>query len=298
MKIGLSCAELAMQYGYEKGLEIVKQSGFDAVDISLLEYIEKESVFDRSEDEFYTHFSNIKKICDNLELEISQTHGLTTISVPDSEKTQMIKKQSELMLKASAILGAPYIVFHNAKIINWEHLKKDGEFLLNENSRFFEDFLTPLCEKYNVSFAMETHGRIKNRNEIDFIGDVRNLKESYDRIKSDFKAICLDTGHTNEIVAFGTPDVPESIRILGNSIKVLHLHDNEGNYDSHLPPLVLGKNNIDWHKTFDTLSEIGYDGVYNYELNLRRFGSSLCEITEFLGKFLRTFTENKGRLIQ
>ena len=106
----------------------------------------------------------------------------------------------------------------------------------------------------------------------------------------------MDTGHTNEIVRFGAPDVPETIRILGKDIKVLHLHDNEGYYDSHLPPLIYGKNNINWQETFNALVDIGYNGVYNYELLLSRFGNHLEEYLNYLGKFLRDFTESGGNI--
>ena len=131
---------------------------------------------------------------------------------------------------------------------------------------------------------------------MDFMGDANNLKENYDMIKSDYKTICMDTGHINEIVCFGAPTVPETIRILGKDITLLHLHDNEGNYDSHLPPYLMSKNNVNWEETFDALDEIGYNGVYNYELNLARFGAATEDALAFLGKYLRCFTQNKGRM--
>lgn len=300
MKIGLSCGGVTGKYGLEKGLKLIKESGFDAIDLNVCSfYVNENSVFyNASEDEFLSYFNNIKKVCNDLELEISQTHGMLTVCVPDLDETKKINWGSEMEIKATAVLGAPYCVFHSVKKRQWEFVNLEPDFLHKQNVEFFQNILTPICEKYNVKFAIETHGltALSTGDEMDFIGDANVLKENFDMIKSEYKAFCLDTGHTNEIVRLGAPTVPETVRILGKDIKVLHLHDNEGYHDSHLPPLITGKNNINWEETFNALDEIGYNGVYNYELNLGRFGTQLDDYLNFLGKFLREFTQNKGKI--
>ena len=45
----------------------------------------------------------------------------------------------------------------------------------------------------------------------------------------------------------------------------------------------------------EALEEIGYDGYYNYEIGLR-YGDSLKDAVNFLGKYLREFTEKHGRV--
>jgi len=300
MKIGISCREVVERYGIEEGLKLIKIAGFDTVDFNVRTYYaDKNSIYYKgSEDEFLTFFDNIRRFCRNIELEISQTHGMLTTCVPDSDEDESIRWGSELELKATALLGAPYCVFHSVKKRQWENINLEPSFLHKKNIEFFQDFLSPLCEKYKVMFAIETHGltKMSTGSEPDFIGDAYVLKENFDMIESKYKCFCMDTGHTNEIVRFGRPTVPETIRILGNYIKVLHLHDNEGAYDSHLPPLISGKNNIDWVETFAALEEVGYKGVYNYELLLSRFGSNLDDYLKYLGKFLREFTMNRGRI--
>ena len=299
MKLGITAGHITNLFGFEKGFRLIKDCGFDSVDVSLIEYPnKKESVFYKSEDEFLTHFSDVKKICDDLELTISQTHGMLTTCVPDKEESDHIKWGSELQVKATDILKAPVCVFHSVKLKQWEDVSLEPEFLSKINIEFFQDFLSPVCEKYNVKFGMETHGKsiISTGIEADYIGDARNFKANFDKIKSDYKTICMDTGHINEIVYMGTPDVPETIRILGKDITVLHLHDNEGRNDTHSIPLSYARSGVNWVETFKALDEIGYNGVYNYELNLTRYGKMIPETLEFLGKFLRYFTENKGNI--
>lgn len=299
MKLGLSSDIVTGKYGYEKGFQLIKESGFDCVDISFTKYDKSNShLLTASEDEFLTFFQNIKRICDELELEISQTHGRLTTCVPGEEESNVIKKHALLDLKATAILGAPVCVFHSVKCREWEHICLEPSFLLQKNKEFFDGFLNQHCEEYNVKFALETHGRTRLTTgpKLDFIGDGNNLKKSFDMLDSKYKSICLDTGHSNEAYYYGGPTVTETVKILGKDIEALHLHDNQGFYDSHLLPMADGAGAINWGEVFEALQEIGYKGVYNWELNLRYYGNYLSEALPFLGRFLRHFIQNGGRI--
>lgn len=113
----------------------------------------------------------------------------------------------------------------------------------------------------------------------------------------------MDTGHSNKAVKFNqNPTVPELIRRLGSKITVLHLNDNDSTCDQHLIPCV-GKgsffpipNTLDWDEIFSALDEIGYDGIYNMELELERYGSELIPDTAaFAIKVLRNFMKQREK---
>ena len=44
------------------------------------------------------------------------------------------------------------------------------------------------------------------------------------------------------------------------------------------------------------LDEVGYNGVYNFELNMGHYGGVMEEAVHFLGKYLRYFLDNRGKL--
>jgi len=68
----------------------------------------------------------------------------------------------------------------------------------------------------------------------------------------------LDIGHAN---LFGRK--PEDfIKKFRNKIKHVHLHDNNGNEDLHLP---MGCGSIDWEKTLKTLKKC-YNGTITLEV--------------------------------
>ena len=72
--------------------------------------------------------------------------------------------------------------------------------------------------------------------------------------------ICLDTGHLN--VVGGNQE--EFIRTAKDYLKALHIADNEGKSDQHLMPF--GRGTVDWESVFNTLKEVGYNGLYNLEI--------------------------------
>jgi sugar phosphate isomerase/epimerase len=69
--------------------------------------------------------------------------------------------------------------------------------------------------------------------------------------------LCLDTGHAN-IMA----DIASETRAAGNLLRTTHVHDNDGQRDSHLLP---GLGTIRWPDFSAALSEIGYRGVVMLE---------------------------------
>ena len=58
-------------------------------------------------------------------------------------------------------------------------------------------------------------------------------------------------------------DIYKSVKLLGDDLKVLHVHDNYGGADDrHYFPF---RGNIDWAQFVQALNEIGYKGVMNME---------------------------------
>ena len=73
--------------------------------------------------------------------------------------------------------------------------------------------------------------------------------------------ICLDTGHLNLMRA---NTHVEFIHKAGKYLKALHIADNEGERDQHLAPF--GRGNVDFEAVVAALREIGYEGMFNYEI--------------------------------
>lgn len=289
-RISISCAALASRYGQKEALEICAKSGFDAVDFGLENFgVRNEPVYQKSDEEIIDHFKALKARADELGLMISQTHGRCTTYTPEEEYNKWVRWVCRRDLLATAAIGAPACVIHSITTSRWQDA--DADFMHKKNKELF-DYLIPYAEEYGVSFALETFGDSKANGQrvIDFFGDVHELKKQYDMLDTKNKMLCMDTGHTHKAhcvkpSVLGTVD---AIRYLGSDIKLLHLNDNNSYSDQHLPPYYAGSElGLDWKAIFEALDDIGYDGVYNFEITLGHYGKILDEAVAFLGKYLR-----------
>lgn len=98
--------------------------------------------------------------------------------------------------------------------------------------------------------------------------NMRSYNESVDilleyiaRVGSPKLGICLDTGHLNNTHA---STQREFILKAGKHLKALHIADNEGERDQHMAPF--GRGTVDFEQVVAALREIGYEGMFNYEI--------------------------------
>ena len=75
--------------------------------------------------------------------------------------------------------------------------------------------------------------------------------------------VCWDFGHGH----IGGLRQSEALHYLASRVKVLHVNDNMGYGDDHLPPFI---GTIDWQDAMTELSKIGFDGLFNYEIAAQR----------------------------
>lgn len=87
------------------------------------------------------------------------------------------------------------------------------------------------------------------------------LLEIIDRVGSDQFAVTLDTGHLNMVK---TTSQREFILTAGKKLRAIHIADNEGDRDQHLIPF--GRGNVDFGEVVAALREVGYEGLFNFEI--------------------------------
>jgi sugar phosphate isomerase/epimerase len=157
-------------------------------------------------------------------------------------------------------IGAENVVFHSSCLpfLGGSYTDVWAE----KCASFFEE----LAEKYSLRIFIENSQDVSPR-------PIRMLM---DRISNPRIGVCLDFGHVNY-----TP-VPLEMWIdtLGDRIGYIHLSDNNGVYDEHLP---IGEGIVDWEKADGlwkqlnrkvplTLEVGGLDGVRKSMVFLREHG--------------------------
>lgn len=303
--VGISIGAIQRAYGDREALRLAREFGADAVDFGLdggYNIAIDGNLYTKSDEEIREYFESLGAYAKEIGLVISQTHGRVRTFTLDEPANEVALKNIRLDCLATAALGAPYTVMHGVSTI----CLPDGtpEEMHELNYRLFNESLA-FAKKYKIKIATETFGDVHGGKICDFFGNLDEFLKTYERITSvgdnkDYLVVCLDPGHSNKASRFGNnPKVPELVRALRGRIKVLHLNDNDTLYDEHLIPFV-GKcdfgiaGGIDWEKTFDALDEIGYDGVYNMEIALARYGEELIvDTAAFAVKVMKSFLKNR-----
>jgi sugar phosphate isomerase/epimerase len=95
----------------------------------------------------------------------------------------------------------------------------------------------------------------------------------------DHDCFCLDLGH-----AHFNDDMAGATAHFGDRLSMVHIHDNDGESDSHLMP---GMGSIDWAAVEKNLLESGFDGEYCIEVS-RDQG-----LDKILGYYIETMRNNR-----
>lgn len=289
-EVGLSIVRLQNVYGDKRALEIAKEIGADAVDFSLehKDYRDPNCIYSKGDAAVIEYYKKIKAYADELGLTISQTHGKLPGFINVKEEDDALVENSRLDCLATATLGAPVCVIHNASSIS-QGANPDPELMHHLSFDMFTRIL-PYAKEYGVKVATETFGDAVEYQACDFFGQIDEFMKAYEDIKSieeyrDYFTVCIDTGHSNKAMRYNNPTPGDVIRRVGSDIDVLHLNDNDTLTDQHKMPMT---GTIDWDDVFDALDEVGYNGVYNMEIKLAHFGDDfLIEHAEFAVKLMK-----------
>lgn len=124
-------------------------------------------------------------------------------------------------------------------------------FFIEQNLKSIRELL-PVANEFGIGLMVENvPGEFNSRSQ---------LAELLDAVPE--LGLHLDLGHCNLLVESHTAE--EILRVYGNRVKHVHIHDNKGGYaDLHLP---LGVGSIDFKPSLKALQLWGYDGTITLEV--------------------------------
>jgi len=169
-----------------------------------------------------------------------------------------IDEMVDLSIRAAGILGAPWTVIHpgtalgdpspvgRSKALNLDYMRKRLE----------------TAEDCGVGLAIENMNCIRGGGrERRYCTDVEELCDLIDTLRQESRLVgaCWDFGHANTIYA----DQSAALKMLGERLKVTHVHDNNSLWDEHLAPF---RGSINWFDVMRTLAEMDYQHDFSYEV--------------------------------
>ena len=250
MKIGIGPYYLR-RYGNDAGAKLMAEHGYEYIDFDLTDT--ESEYYTAKEEFFFTTVNKIRRTLNENDIKINQIHGPWRYPPNDATEDDRAALFGK-MAKAVAIakhLGAKYMAVHPLMPYG-VNKPDDPEGVYEINKRYYKA-LADVAGKLGVTVCLE------NMPHPNFpLAPTESILNLIEDIGSPHLKFCFDVGHANVI----GESISGSVRAAGKNLKIIHVHDNMGNNDSHLPPY---DGSVDFGEFVEALYDIGFDGVMNLE---------------------------------
>lgn len=193
---------------------------------------------------------------------VSSLHGAFIDVNPNSGDPRLRELSRQRCRESCALavfLGAQNVIFHSSA---FPFLR--GAYLQNWAAgcaSFYEE----LASSYPVNIYIE------NAQDL----DPTPLRMLMDNISSDRIGVCFDVGHAN----YSRVPIDQWFEVLADRIGYLHLSDNAGAFDDHLP---LGQGSVDWQLVDRCWKQLGKDIPVTLETGtLNATKESICYLKKY-----------------
>lgn len=204
----------------------------------------------------------IRNFCQENNVTITSFHYYGPVFLNEDSDQDFCRKQMKQSIDLYHILKPQAMVVHPGNFSlgrSREHKKAYNDALetytaeeihqlVVENLRYFGD----IAQEKGIKIAVENifGGRFYSKIDdlVRLVNDVNHPNVGY----------CFDCGHGN----IDKVDHAEVIKTMGEKLFELHLHDNDGTKDSHLP---IGFGTTDYLKIVKALNDIGYQNPATFE---------------------------------
>lgn len=278
MDIGVQTKNVINDKNPLEGFELLRRTGFTCCDFSLNSYLlnsslynfETNDFFDKSEAELEAFFTPHKESAKAVGIRINQMHMPYPNYVPngDDELNNYLKNVvAPKSMKICDFMDCKYIVIHGFKLAHYLG-SEEAEW---QKTLEFIEFLVPLAKELGITICIENIYTSLGDHIVEGpCCDARKAAVRIDTINEKYGAevlgFCFDTGHANLVGI----DFEDFIVTLGDRLKVLHIHDNDGIGDLHQIPFTFTRSrenttSTDWEGFVKGLKRIHFNGVLSFE---------------------------------
>lgn len=238
------------RYGLDEGTARMVEDGYSFIDLS---FADTETEYYTEKDEgFLTMLSKKRRELKERGIEVYQIHGpwRYPCDATEEDRAERFEKMTKSLVIAK-YLGARYVALHPLMPYG-ANSPEDPDGVYEINHRFFSA-LANVASKLGVTVCLENmpFPEFPLSSPLQVLGLIRD-------INSPALKMCLDVGHANIVGG----RISEDIREIGDQLRILHLHDNYGEEDTHNP---LFEGTVNWADVSEALYEIGFDGVASLE---------------------------------
>lgn len=265
--------DLPTNDGYLRSLRKTHAIGFDAIDFCMCPMQRNEAELCR--DGWEAVLEDLCREKEALGLDIAQSHlPYPKVAVrrklatdEGCELNPFFMEMTDRAVRVSGALGVKWAVVHPVEADG------AGELSLKENIDYNHKIYEPIIAKANalgVGIAFENMADVDGHRRFGVTADeLCMLIDSFGGAKV---GACWDFGHGNRVFKDQAPQ----LRALGSRLRATHVDDNMGlgKDDLHTVPFL---GTVKWDKLMPILTEIGYEGCFNYEVSVRKLPAQFIE---------------------
>lgn len=260
--------------GFIQSLRKTHAVGFDAIDFCMCPLQRGDTELAR--DDWEAKLEQIVAVKEDLGLDIAQSHLLyPKVAVrrkhptdEGCEQNEYFVRMMERTVRISGALGVKWAVVHPVEADGLGELSWKAN--LDYNHQIYEPVIK-LASSMGVGIAFENMADVDGHRRFGVTADELNML--VDSFADPLVGACWDFGHGNRCFV----DQTEQVRAVGSRLRATHVDDNVGKDDLHTIPFL---GSVKWTKIMPLLTEIGYDGCFNYELSVcRRMPEEFVEPT-------------------
>ena len=271
--------------GFEQGVLMLKNAGYDCLDLSLFEMIRDDSAYIAGD--WRKTVEERKAYCDANGIVFNQSHAPFSFAWADENVRENIAKpRVEQSIEISAMMGVKIEVVHP---LHWMPYLGHEKEAFDLNVEYYKS-LIPIARHYGVKIALENMWQREVKRKCictDVAGFAKDHAALIDSIDSEWVVACLDVGHCSLV----GEEAEDTIRILGHDrLKSVHLHDNDYQGDRHTLP---GLGQMNWDNIMKAFDDIKYDGEFTYEADAFLKGFS----TDYLPKAVEFMVQTAKYLV-
>lgn len=221
-----------------------------------------QNVYPEADDEDRAFAEQIHALANQKGMKLSSYHFVGSVLDEDDPEQKRVRHYMQKSLDIYSVLEPGVFVVHPGtfsdggfkknKVVHQASLEKWGAEETHrrvvENLRWFGE---RAAEK-GIRLAIENiyGGRFYSQ-----IDELINLVEE---VNLDNVGFCLDVGHAN----VDGVDILSAVQRMGRKLYEIHLHDNNGKKDQHLP---IGFGIVNWIEVIEALNSINYPGTATFE---------------------------------
>jgi len=258
----------------DEKFKVLKNAGFECIDFNIDEFLsgaeinsgEFNELFNSDIQAILEFFKPYKEAAEKYGVEIHQAHAPFQLYVDGRDDIN--EKCYEMLEKSMAIceyLSCHYLVVHPLNLM----ISRGREYEISENIEYYKR-LIPFAKKYKTVICLENMFSVINRHATEAVcSDCYEAANYIDTLNEmageEIFGFCFDLGHMNLLGKY----IPQSLRVLGKRVKLLHIHDNDGIMDNHGVPYSFARwmrePVTDWKGFLEGLKDINYQGEFDFE---------------------------------